>query len=164
MFIKWACYWLLSIIPSHETLGGTFWRTLRTQSLMSSQMMITPLSLSLVLCVSKNNKGCYAVISRKKMHALSQGGDEGEKILLCYGLLWKWALSFAKNCQGWMLFEQGEFFQQCLNTLCNPLAHLIGMSLKFAAIHTTNTLVRQPNISRCEGHPYFQYKLGLIFS
>ena len=102
------------------------------------------------------------------MHALSQGGDGGEKILLCYGLLWKWALSFAKNCQGWMLFELGEFFQQCLNTLCNPLAHLIGMSLKFAAIHTTNTLVRQPNIFRCEGHQscsisMFRYQFNINY-
>ena len=123
-------------------------------------------TLSLLLsCVWVKTIKVVMLSSRvKKMHALSQGGDEGEKILLCYGLLWKWALSFAKNCQGWMLFEQGEFFQQCLNTLCNPLAHLIGMSLKFAAIHTMNTLVRQPNIFRCEGHPYFQYKLGLIFS
>ena len=59
VFIKWACYWHLSIISSHENsiyTGGDFWRTFCAVINVKLKQMITAL-------FEWNNKDCSFMLS-----------------------------------------------------------------------------------------------------
>ena len=80
-------------------------------------MMITPLSL--LSCVSKNNKGCYAVISRKKMHALSQ--EMRERKFCCVMAYYGSGLYPLPKIAKVECCEQGDSFNRASTPFATPL-------------------------------------------